>query len=83
MGQSDYLKEAINLVQRSPLLTPGQKSLYIERIRVVSVVEQRQIIAFLKSQHELLEGKLSQIPVEKVFERINSTVNQKLSEKRK
>ena len=77
MNKHDLLLEVIQLVKNSPLLTPGQKSLYISRLKTTSVVEQQSVLAFLQAQHALLEKRLKQVPFETVLERIVASFRQK------
>lgn len=77
MNDPNSFEEAVDIVRSSPLLTLGQRSLYISRLRTVSSVEQKQVITFLEKQQAELERKLRQIPAKAAFRRISEFVNQK------
>lgn len=81
MNRDGYLAEAIRLAQSSPLLTPGQKSLYVERLKTVSEAEQQEVTRFLKTRHYLLERKLRKILKRAAIKRTTSSFNQRMEER--
>jgi len=74
MGNTELLTKAVALVRDSPLLTPGQKSLYVSRIWTVSDEMLVQVIGFLEHQHGLLKRRLEDVPVSGVVKAIRSVV---------